>query len=134
MCYNSNKPIGLLHILQHKRSIVLKITFVNSKVEKYFTDYDKMRRKIPSEWVRIIKKHMNNLQASDNFEIFLSLGLGHPERLVGYDNPTYSLRITQNVRMIIEVKSDQNEVMICSEIEVEGVCDYHGDKNNWYIS
>ena len=25
-------------------------------------------------------------------------------------------------------------VIICDEVEVEGVCDYHGKKNNWYIS
>ena len=24
--------------------------------------------------------------------------------------------------------------MICTEIEVEGVSDYHGSKENWYIS
>ena len=31
-------------------------------------------------------------------------------------------------------KIDEATVMICSEIEVEGVCDYHGSKENWYLS
>ena len=79
----------------------MKITYANKKVEKYFTDYSKMKKKLPFEWVRTIKKLMDHLIASDNFGIFLSLGLGKPEQL---------------------------------EIEVEGVSDYHGDKDNWYIS
>lgn len=92
-----------------------------------------MKKKIPADWVKIIKKHLNHLEAADNFGIFLSLGLGHPEQLIGYSSPTYSLRITANIRMIIEVNSSQDEIMICEEIKVEGVCDYHGDKENWYI-
>ena len=79
----------------------MKITYANKKVEKYFTDYSKMKKKLPFEWVRAIKKLMDQLIAADNFGIFLSLGLGKPEQL---------------------------------EIEVEGVSDYHGDKDNWYIS
>lgn len=112
---------------------LLKITYANSKVEKYFTDFSKMQKKIPIEWVRTIKKHLNHLEAADNFGIFLSLGLGHPEQLSGYKHPRYSLHITPNVRLILEPNADQNEVMLCTEIEVEGVCDYHGSKENWYI-
>ena len=91
-----------------------------------------MKKKIPADWVKTIKKHLNHLEAADNFGIFLSLGLGQ-EQLSGYNSPAYSLRITPNVRMIIEVNANQDEIMICEEIEVEGVCDYHGDKENWYI-
>jgi proteic killer suppression protein len=54
----------------------LKITYANKKVEKYFTDYSKMKKKLPFEWVRAIKKLMDHLVAADNFGIFLSLGLG----------------------------------------------------------
>ena len=47
---------------------------------------------------------------------------------------TYSLRVTANVRLIIEMNATEDTVKICEEIEVEGVGDYHGEKNNWYIS
>ncbi len=112
----------------------MKITYANKKVEKYFTDFEEMKRKINPQWVRDIKKHINHLLAAENFADFLKVGLGHPEPLKGYKNPTYSLRINANVRMIIEVNSSQDEIMICKEIKIEGVCDYHGDKKNWYIS
>lgn len=64
----------------------MKITYVNNKVKKFFTDYGKIR---------------------------------------------YSLHVAPHVRLIIEPNGTQDTVMICSE--VEGVCDYHGDKENWYI-
>lgn len=111
----------------------MKITYANKKVEKYFTDYSKMQKKLPFEWVRSIKKLMDQLKAANNFGIFLSLGIGKPEQLQGYKMITYSLHVTANVRLIIELNATQDTVKICEEIEVEGVNDYHGDKNNWYI-
>ena len=111
----------------------MKITYANKKVEAFFTDYSKMQKKIPFEWVRSIKKLMDQLIAADNFGIFLSLGLGKPEQLSGYKEITYSLHVTANVRLIIELNATEDTVKICEEIKVEGVSDYHGDKNNWYI-
>ena len=61
------------------------------------------------------------------------MGLGKPERLEGYDHMRYSLHVAPNVRLIIEPMAAQDAVMICTEIEVEGVSDYHGSKENWYI-
>ena len=111
----------------------MKITYANSKVEKYFTDYNKMRRKLPYPWVRTIKKHMDRLEAAESFGDFLKLALGKPEALSGYPHLRYSLHIAPNARLILEPNATQDTVMICSEIEVEGVSDYHGDKENWYI-
>ena len=112
----------------------MKIKYANSKVEKYFTDYSKLQKKLPFEWVRSIKKLFLHLKAADNFGIFLSLGLGKPEQLTGFKEITYSLHVSANVRLIIELNAAQDTVKVCEEIEVEGVCDYHGDKINWYIS
>jgi plasmid maintenance system killer protein len=111
----------------------LKITYSNNRVKKYFTDFNKLKKKLPADWVRQIKKHLDRLEAADNFGVFLKVGLGKPEQLSGYMN-RYSLHIAKNVRLILEVNAERNEVMICTEVEVEGVCDYHGDKENWYIS
>lgn len=62
----------------------MKITYANGKVEKYFSDYSKMQRELPSDWVRTIKKHMDRLIAAECFGDFLTLGLGKPEQLTGY--------------------------------------------------
>ena len=111
----------------------MKITYATSKVEKYFADYSKLQRKIDPAWVKTIIKQMNALKAADRFADFLALGLWHPEQLSGNDSDCWSLRISGNVRLIIKPSADGKSVMICTEVEVEGVCDYHGDKNNWYI-
>ena len=89
---------------------------------------------MPIEWVRTIKKHIDRLAAAESFGDFLKLGLGRPERLTGGKNIRYSLKVTGNVRLIVEPNAKQDTVMICSEIEIEGVSDYHGGKENWYIS
>ena len=76
---------------------------------------------------------MDRLLAADNFGIFLTLGLGKPEPLKGYRAVTYAIHITPNVRLIVELKCDKEEVKNCEELEVKGVDDYHGGKENWYI-
>ncbi len=111
----------------------MKITYANKKVEKYFSDYSKMQKKLPFEWVRGIKKLMNYLKAAECFGDFLKLGLGKPEQLTGYENLRYSLHISANVRLIIEPDATGETIMVCNEIEVEGVVDYHGSKENWFI-
>lgn len=77
---------------------------------------------------------MNRLEAAECFGDFLKLGLGKPEQLEGYHQIRYSLHVASYIRLIIELNATQDTIMICSEIEVEGVCDYHGSKENWYIS
>lgn len=92
-----------------------------------------MQKKLQLDWIKTIKKHMVRLSAAENFEIFMSLGLGKPEIL---ENPTEilcSLHVSPNVRLIIELKTTKEDIMSCEEIVVKGVCDYHGGKENWYI-
>lgn len=109
----------------------MKITYATRKIEKMFSDYNKLKSKINPAWVRTIAKQITALKAADKFEDFLALKMWHPEQLQGKDRELWSIHITPNVRMILRPYGDS--VMICSEIEVKGVCDYHGDKSNWYI-
>lgn len=112
----------------------MEIIYANRRVEKYFLDFRNMQKKLPMDWVRAIKKHINHLEAADCFGDFLQLGLGRPEQLTGYEKIRYSLRVSGNVRLIIEPQTEPGEIMICSVVEIEGVSDYHGSKETWYIS
>lgn len=111
----------------------MRITYANSRVERYFSDFNRLKSELPAAWVKTIKKHLDNLEAADCFGDFLKLGLGRPEQLKGYEQIRYSLHISANVRLIIEPNATQDTIMICEEIEIEGVSDYHGGKENWYI-
>mgnify|MGYP000000030653 FL=1 len=111
----------------------MRITYASPKVEKYFSDFNKLKKELPADWVRTIKKHLDRMIAANYFGDFLKLGLGRPEQLTGYERIRYSLRVSANARLIIEPNATQDTIMICEEIEIEGVSDYHGDKENWYI-
>lgn len=92
-----------------------------------------MQKVISFEWVRSIKKYMDYFNAADTFGDFLSLGLGKSEQLSGYEKITYSIRVSSNIRLIIELIATTETINTCNQIVVKGVCDYHGDKYNWYI-
>ena len=109
------------------------MTYDNKKVKKCFLDYKRMQQKLPIEWVRKIKKHVDRLEAAACFGDFLKLGLGKPEQLSGYEQIHYSLHVSPNVRMVFVLEATQETVMACTQIIIKGVCDYHGDKENWYI-
>ena len=111
----------------------MRITYANAKVERYFSDFSQMQKKVPLDWIRSIKKHLNHLAAADCFGDFLKLGLGQPEQLTGYNPIRYSLRVSANARLIIEPNATQDTILICDEIQIKGVSDYHGSKENWYI-
>ena len=63
----------------------MEIIYANRRVEKYFLDFRNMQKKLPMDWVRAIKKHINHLEAAACFGDFLQLGLGRPEQLTGYN-------------------------------------------------
>ena len=110
------------------------IRYVNEKVEKYFSDWGEMKKKLPMDCVRAIKKHIERLKAADKFGDFIALGLGHLEALKGKNKGKYSVRVNGNVRMILEPVRIGERIELSVEIVVKGVVDYHGGKDNWFIS
>lgn len=111
----------------------LKITYASKKVERYCTDYYRMKRKLLYDWVRTVKKQMDRLEAAENFGDFLAVGLGKPEQLKGYETVRYTIHVTPSLRLIIELNTAQDTVRFCSQLEVKGVSDCHGGKENWNI-
>lgn len=92
-----------------------------------------MSKVIPAEWVRTTKKHIDRLKASDDLNVFLDLILGHPEPLHGNNRGKYSVRITGNVRLVFRPANGDTPKEDCKEIVIEGVVDYHGAQETWYI-
>lgn len=105
----------------------MRITYASKRLERLFDDYGELQKRLPAEWVRTIKKHIDRLKAAEAFGDFLKLNLGHPEPMRGKDTGKYSVRITGNVRLIIRPIESGNV------IELEGVVDYHGGKETWFI-
>ena len=111
----------------------MRITYANKRVEKYFTDYSQMQRKLDPGWVRTIKKQMDSFRAAECFGDFLKLGLWRPEPLEG-SKKQWSIHVTANVRLVFEPNETGDAVRISQELEIEGVVDYHGKSSEtWYI-
>lgn len=111
----------------------MEIKYANKNVEKYFTDLNQMRRILPFGWVKKIFKLIELFKNSQDFSDFINYHIWKPELLKGYEIPTYSLHISANARLIIQLEGNE-KVRLCTVVEVKGVNDYHGKKDNWYIS
>lgn len=112
------------------------IEYEDEAVEKVFTDFILMRRKVGNDITKATKKRLDQIKASINFNIYLSTGLGKPhplyENLKGY----YGISITGNLRLIVkpDAKSlDPEDLKECDTVIIKGVMDYHGRKNEWLI-
>lgn len=53
---------------------------------------------------------------------------------VTYANKRVEKYFTDYARLIIELNATEEPVRLCEEVEVEGVNDYHGGKENRYIN
>lgn len=104
------------------------------KEKELFSNLELMKKKLRIEHIKVIIKRIKQLQAYNNFQELLNSSIGKPERLTNSDY--YSLRIDKNYRLIIkpaiEFYSKENFIM-CESVEIKGVVDYHGGKNNWLI-
>lgn len=104
------------------------------KERELFSNLELMKKKLKIEHIKMIVKRVNELKAFNNFQELLNSSIGKPERLT--NSEYYSLRIDKNYRLIIKplIKVySAEEFLTCESIEIKGVVDYHGGKNNWII-
>ncbi|AXU54319.1 TPA: type II toxin-antitoxin system YoeB family toxin [Clostridioides difficile] len=108
----------------------------DEKVEKYFSNFDLMRKKIGNDMTKTIKKRINQLMAADTFGIYLSTGLGKPHSLENDLKGFYGVSISKNYRLIIKPNTDDlssEYLKVCKLVKIKGVEDYHGTKHEWII-
>jgi len=112
------------------------IEYEDKTVQKYFTDFELMKKETGKDIARATKKRIDQLKASVNFSVYLTTALGRPhpldENLKGY----YGVTITGNVRLIVRPDTESLEpeaLKSCDTVIIKGVMDYHGRKNEWLI-
>lgn len=133
--YN-NTIINLTNWLICKKVLIIHISYENEKLMSLFHDFRQMQAKIGIEKARTIKKHMDVLRASTNFQCFLSLRLGKPHSLDGNLKGCYGIHVTGNTRLIVRPLTNDTGIEAigkCEQVSVKGVCDYHGGKHEWII-
>ena len=117
--------------------IAIEVSYENSRVEQYFTDYDKMGAKIGVNETKTVKLRINQLCAAISFHEYLKLNLGKPHSLIGDLSDYYGISITGNIRLIVRPLCDNRTpemLKVCIKCEVKGVVKYHERKNEWLIS
>lgn len=111
--------------------------YENVKVEKIIKDLKLLQKKVGLEIGKSLKKRMNQLEATDNFNEYLTkIALGKPHPLTGSLDKCYSVSISANYRLVIEPlveNLDMESLKDCKILIIKGVLDYHDGKNEWII-
>lgn len=114
----------------------MQIEYDGAEVKKLFNDWGFMQKRIGKELTKAVKKRYDQLLAANSFSIYLSTGLGKPHSLTENLLGVYGVNLTGNYRLIIKPISDDlsaEALKKCDTIEIRGVGDYHGQKNEWLI-
>lgn len=113
------------------------LIFNNDDVQKIIENPTKLKRKIGLELGKMLKRRLNILEATDNFnEYLLKVGLGKPHPLTGNLDNCYGIFISKNYRLVVEpmIKNmDMESLKECKVLNIKGVLEYHDGKNEWII-
>ena len=116
----------------------MNITFINKRVEKIILDASFLKKN-HQNFAKILIERIQLLDALINVQELFNYGIGKPHLLKENFAGRIAWNLNQNYRLIlkIEIKDNNNNFAEkLTEIEticIEGVCDYHGNKNNWII-
>lgn len=115
----------------------MQFEYKDEKVRKILNNPSVLQRKVGLEIGKKIKQRMNQLEATENFHQYLTKNpFGKPHPLEGDLDKCYGISITGNYRIVVEpldTKLDIESLKNCKVLNIKGVLDYHGGKNEWII-
>lgn len=116
---------------------MLQFEYHDEKVQRILCDAKTLQRKVGLEIGRKIKRRMNQLEAASDFNQYLTkLRFGNPHPLEGNLDKCFGISITSNYRIVVEpleTELDIESLKNCKVLNIKGVLDYHGGKNEWII-
>ncbi len=115
----------------------MQFEYYDDKVRKIVCDAKMLQKKVGLDIGRAVKKRMNELEASNNFNEYLTkVGLGKPHPLSGSLDKCYGIHLTANYRMVVEpleTELDMESLKNCKLLNIKGVLEYHDGKYEWII-
>lgn len=115
----------------------MQFTYSDDKVQKVMCNSKMLQRKVGLEIGKKVKKRMNQLEAANDFEEYLNkLRFGNPHLLQGNLEKCYGISVTGNYRIVVEPIVENiniESLKKCKVLNIRGVLDYHGGKNEWII-
>ena len=108
------------------------IVYADKRLERCFSDYRELKKRLPLPWIKTIMKDLKWLEVSASFGDFLDLGVCQPEALKGELQGYWSLHVSANARLIL-LPEGSEDILCCNTVRIEGVVDYHGKSRSWYL-
>lgn len=122
----------------------MTIIYANPKIQLLFSDLENvagskklLQKQIGIDLTRMSKTRMKQLKAARFFKNYLDNHIGNPHSLEGNLNTFYGVDLNAHIRLIIQpVPPDLSPeaLKICEIVNIIGIVDYHGGKNEWLIA
>ena len=122
----------------------MELQYANKSIQEYFSDLcdvansrNLLQKKIGQLLAKNAKKRIDHLKIAKTFQKYLDFHIGNPHSLVGNFSGFYGVDLDSHTRLIIQpIPPDLSSeaLKICEKVNVIGIVDYHGDKNEWLIA
>lgn len=117
----------------------MRIRFEKSKLQKLIEDKQSLAKKHGVDFSKKLLKRLNELKAFKDVGELMQSGLDSPHFLSGELKNCIAWDIDANKRLILGIgilphQTLDADYIYLDEIIFKGVVDYHGSKENWYIS
>lgn len=106
----------------------------SSKVEYYFSNFDKLIQKCGKDIAKMILQRLIEIRAYPSMRDLMN-GIGKPHRLRANLSNCIAFHLDKRFRLIVELpQHNENEFFNIKKVVIKGVSDYHDGKDKWVIS
>ena len=122
----------------------MQLSIANTKLEDIVLDIEDVtssknlaQKCLGKELARVLKKRINELKAAETFAKYLSFGIGKPHSLEGTAfKDCYGVSLDAHRRLVVKPITENisaEALAECKTVEIRGIVEYHGTKNEWII-
>ena len=114
----------------------MQLDIDNQKLDKILNDSNKLIKAVGIEMAKMIKRRLNELRAAPNFKAYLDYNIGKTHLLTGNFSGYFGISLNKNYRLIVKPIVNNmtlEELKECKIVNIKGVVDYHGKKDEWLI-
>ena len=118
---------------------MLDIHYKNKKVEDYCKNPKLVQKDFNIQLAKKISQRMDELQSFNSIYQLLSCGIDNPHLLIGDLDGCIGWDLTGRIRLILKTGEKfecdfMEQCKTMTEIQVEGVRDYHDGNKKWLIN
>lgn len=115
----------------------MQIEYESNKLKRLVEDKVTLQKKVGFELAKIFLRRLDQLKAFQSIGELMKSGIDNPHELKGNRMGYIGWSIDGNKRVIMRpenVYDLQKDPYACKKVIIKGVVDYHGGKENWYLS